>query len=109
MIIKYSEDIILDDWVEDRIGYKRRNSITLNDQLETKILASIDYYYFIGNQVVFCDKKFALENKFFINFYDDFYFMNQLFENRMMSDVPGNIKNSVDLFLIRMSKIRAIV
>jgi hypothetical protein len=90
MIIKYSEDIILSEWDDGLFGhYRRRDDIS-------------------GTALVVISKFGDRRKGFYdIQFLYELFHLNDLYENRIVKDEPQNIKKSVDIFLIKMSKLKA--
>lgn len=96
MIIKYSNTLTLSEWDDGHYGcYRRRNDMAL---------------------VIISSKERNL-NPFLFNRDKDYYkvkflyelkHLNDIYQNKIIEGTLQNIKNEVDCFLIRMSKIRVL-
>jgi hypothetical protein len=102
MIIQFNKNITLSEW-DFRFGYQYKrnlNEYNLHNKEtseEVRILITIRDGYF-G------------DNKHYIYFYHDLYYLNNIFDERVVVD--GDIdfaKKSVDEFLIRMSHLTAFI
>jgi hypothetical protein len=101
MIIKYSEDIILDDW-NDRPPFSYSRSYKSRGLTFSVVYIDlIDIDEFIKDTT-----KTQIENQYTVKFYGSLKFMNNLFGNEIIKDDIENIKKSVDTFLIKMSKLK---
>jgi hypothetical protein len=105
MIIKYNDNFILKDWKEDDCGYLR----TYGENKIFTVLVSINYYNInnYGRQII-VERLLGYKNTFAIRFYREFGFMEKLFGKLTVDGDIKNVKQKVDDFIIRMSKLKAI-
>jgi hypothetical protein len=101
MIIKYGDTLILSEWDDGHYGcYRRRNDMAL------VIISSKE-----RDINPFVDKeKMSNQDKdhYKVQFLYDLKHLDDIYQNKIIEDTLQNIKNDVDCFLIRMSKIRVL-
>ena len=105
MIIKYNENLTLKEWEEDDYGYIR----TYGDNKISTILVSINYYNISSNgRQIIVEKLLGYKNTFAMEFYNEFRFMEKLFGKLTADGDIENVKQRIDDFIIRMSKLKAL-
>jgi hypothetical protein len=96
MIIKFSKNIKLSEWVEHPSGWCKYNIKLLNDGSEYHERAIV--------QIYFKDKKVR-----HIRFYEPIFKLDKMYnpDNIVLDWNPDFAKNCVDNFLIKMSRLTA--
>lgn len=99
MIIKYSNTLILSEWDNGNYGCYRRT-----DDTAVIIISGKKF----NSGIFFFEKpsNYEIEEDIYhVKFIYQLYYLNEVFQNKNIKTELQNIKNDVDCFLIRMSKI----